>query len=327
MYTLLALACFVIIVWFLLGEVTADQTKPSKNDGSVFPAVLGGVLLAPVLALGAVLFALGRMAMVIPALVYGLFVLIQRLFEWAAENSREVAGHIGDSLRAIGGRIKRFLLSRSAGKKIQEFFITWREAGKTVLRYVRRLVAALENLLERVIRNVRSMVRDASGRIRKFRRSMTASGEHQSSSRRTSSARSSSASGLSASAVRLWRILASSRSSAGTENAQQKKHHHRKWALSALALFALHGMRQRASRREEREEPQEEERRSSAGERVHGSRFARKTKEQISSLYHGRYERDRISFRRVSSPASRQTDVLKNLRAVGWRVRSKIDRL
>ncbi|MDD5751819.1 MAG: hypothetical protein PHS73_04870 [Candidatus Peribacteraceae bacterium] len=322
MYQALSIACFVVIAWFLVWEHGDDRSKSSKKtEASLFPAILGGVVLAPLLALGGLLFALWKIATTVPALLYGVFVLLRGFFEWVQDRLRAVAMRLAEILRDVVHTLRRFLLSRTAGKRIQEFFAVWRDAVQTVLSYLRRLYIALERLTERVVYGLRSFVRSVLRQARMSWRRLTR--PYDRTGRPLRSPRPAIQTGLLVPLVRIVRAL-DGRSRGGDVQADrdtQKK----RWTFSLLALFALFAAKRRNTQSEHTQE--QELRRSSAGERMHGRRFSAKQTDRTSAFYHARLERGQVAFRRVSSSTSRPTDILQNLRSVGWRVRSRLDRL
>ncbi|MDD5623687.1 MAG: hypothetical protein PHI23_03185 [Candidatus Peribacteraceae bacterium] len=269
MYPLLALLCFVLIIWFMVWEYAEDSSKPSQKTGGnpALLLILGGILIAPFLALGSLLYALGRIAMKLPSLLEGALILLKRFLRWLWERAQVLF------------------------EDVQKMFL---RIGKNV----RRLVRETEQRWDTFLR---------SPRIERARRRVAAARLHER--------------GPLESLFRLRRIF-------GRGSARSPRHDRRRWR-SALAFLSFTAFLVRRRRQAERAPASRVERhgRKSAGERVHGRRFAGEKHSRLSSLYRGRFAHGRVTFQKVEVPLPADEPVLRRLRNIGWKTRKHISSL
>lgn len=167
MYQALSLICFVFIFWAILGMDFADDGKGSKSadSDSIIPAILGGILVSPLLALGGFLFVLGRIALAIPAILYGILVLCGQAFEWLGEQCKEIFGNFGGVINRVSRNAEKLLkkvgLRRTLDRVSRSFTAIFsrtmeflRESVATILRFFRRLLHQIIDVFGRILRNL-----------------------------------------------------------------------------------------------------------------------------------------------------------------------------
>ncbi|MDD4627845.1 MAG: hypothetical protein PHE68_00425 [Candidatus Peribacteraceae bacterium] len=169
MYQALSLICFIFIFWAILGMDFAEDKKGAKSsDGdSMLPAILGGILISPLLALGGFLFVLGRIALAVPAILYGIFILCGQALQWLWKQCtilfrqfKEVLGRASRNteklLRKVGLRrelesVSRFL--RSFFSRTADFL---RGSFAVILRFFRQLFWQISDVAGRILRNAKA---------------------------------------------------------------------------------------------------------------------------------------------------------------------------
>jgi hypothetical protein len=353
MYQALSLICFVFIFWAILGMDFSDDGKGSKSsdNDSMLPAILGGILVSPLLALGGFLFVLGRIAIAIPAILYGILVLCGQALQWLWEQCQKLFGNLREVLGRLSRNVEKLLKKVGLRRTLDRVMSIFNAVMARVTAFLRQIL----DVVKRIFRNIKEMfaaigrwfVQDTGSseshersspgdRVKAFFVSPASSRRGRDSASGTENRRSSASSSLSG---RSWWLIPLPHSSDRrfTQSVSGRKHRdaarHSSGGERSVGSSSWNGgsvsellsrFFTRRSDDTERKSRDPVERREAATHRVHGTRFSR-VADSVSFVFHGRVAEGKATFKRVERhEAFRNVDIMEDLRKIGRRTRTRI---
>lgn len=163
MKTLFTLFSVVFILWVLFGaafnDATADKKK-KKSEGNNGAALLG-LLFAPFVLMGWILFGLGQLLYLLMQALAALWELLTPLF-------RKLFEMIGKILERLWALLKKIL--RNVLPFLRKIFDILRYAFKTLWNALSGIAHAVSSMISSLLSFAKDLIRDFPGVIRTFRK-------------------------------------------------------------------------------------------------------------------------------------------------------------
>jgi len=313
MYQGLSVLCFIVILWMIFGMDFAEDNKKGSKDSdgnSLLPALLGGIIISPIIALGGFLFVLGRIALAIPAVFYGIALLCGRAFQWLREQCKNLPENLGELRDRISRNVERLLEKVGLRRTLDRVSHAFHGYASRVKEFLRKPFAGGQAGNDR---------RSSSPSRTKDRASSAREGGRGTFSRSSSRSRAS------------WWLVPFRRNIEERDRREDKRRilsgndrstesFSRKGHATSKLFSAFFARRGDVAEQKERETLH---RREAATHHVHGTRFSRAVS-SVSSVFHGHVKEGKVTFKRIGHPAKSRSDIMEDLRKVGRQTRRRL---